>query len=110
MPGILHAFSGDEAMAADLVEAGYLISFAHPVSYAKNLGPRAAAAVIPATALLVETDSPYLAPASDQRNEPTTTLRTATVLAGLRGEEPTQVAASAAGNYRRLVTPTEASP
>jgi TatD DNase family protein len=110
MPGILHAFSGDEAMAADLVEAGYLISFAHPVSYPKNLGPRAAAAVIAATALLVETDSPYLAPASDQRNEPTTTLRTATVLAGLRGEEPTQVAASAAGNYRRLVTPTEASP
>ena len=46
------------AMAAALVDAGYLISFALPVSFPKNIGPRDAAAAIPATNLLVETDSP----------------------------------------------------
>jgi TatD DNase family protein len=103
IPGILHAFSGDAAMATALVEAGYLISFAHPVSYTRNLGPRAAAAAIPASHLMVETDSPYLGPASDQRNEPTTVLRTIAVVAALRGEAPEPVAAAVAANYLRLV-------
>jgi TatD DNase family protein len=103
MPGILHAFSGDAEMAAVLVEADYLISFAHPVSYAKNLGPRAAAAAIPGHHLLVETDSPYLGPASDQRNEPTTVIRTAAVLARLRDEAPEAVAVAARANLDRLL-------
>jgi TatD DNase family protein len=96
VPGILHAFSGDAAMAASLVGAGYLISFALPVSFPKNLGPRAAAAAIHATNLLVETDSPYLGVSKDQRNEPTTVLRTAAVLARLR-QEPVEAVAAAAG-------------
>jgi TatD DNase family protein len=103
MPGILHAFSGDAAMATALVEAGYLISFAHPVSYTRNLGPRAAAAAIPASHLVVETDSPYLGPASDQRNEPTTVLRTAAVLAQLREETPEAVASAAGDNLDRIM-------
>ena len=109
VPGLLHAFSGDAAMAATLVKAGYLISFAHPVSYAKNIGPRVAAAGIPAAHLLVETDSPYLGPASDQRNEPLTTLRTAAVLAELRHEPVEAIATAAADNYRRALEPV-ASP
>jgi len=96
VPGVLHAFSGDARMATTLVAAGYLISFALPVSFPKNVGPRAAAAAIPATNLLVETDSPYLGLAQDQRNEPTTVLRTAAMLARLR-EEPVEAVATAAG-------------
>jgi TatD DNase family protein len=96
VPGVLHAFSGDARMATTLVAAGYLISFALPVSFPKNVGPRAAAATIPATNLLVETDSPYLGLAPDQRNEPTTVLRTAAMLARLR-EEPVEAVATAAG-------------
>jgi len=95
VPGILHAFSGDAQMASALVDAGYLISFALPVSFPQNTGPRAAAAAIPATNLLVETDSPYLGPAKDERNEPTTVLRTAAVLARLRNEPVLQVAIAA---------------
>ena len=102
VPGILHAFSGDAAMAAALVEAGYLISFALPVSFPKNTGPRDAAAAIPATNLLVETDSPYLGVSKDERNEPTTVLRTAAVLARLRVSSPAQIAAAAGSRYRRL--------
>ncbi len=105
VPGILHAFSGDADMAQALVEAGYLISFAWPVSFSKNVGPRAAAAAIPATHLLVETDSPYLGPATDQRNEPTTVLRTAATLAVLRESTPEIVAAAAAAAYRGALSP-----
>ena len=101
--GILHAFSGDAAMAAALVEAGYLISFALPVSFPKNIGPRAAAAAIPGTHLLVETDSPYLGVSKEERNEPTTVLRTAAVLARLRAVDPEQIGAAAATSYRRLL-------
>ncbi len=102
VPGILHAFSGDAAMAAALVGAGYLISFALPVSFPKNTGPRDAAAAIPPTNLLVETDSPYLGVSKDERNEPTTVLRTAAVIARLRGEEPEDVGAATRGAYQRL--------
>jgi TatD DNase family protein len=105
VPGILHAFSGDAEMARVLVDAGYLISFAWPVSFSKNVGPRAAAAAIPAANLLVETDSPYLGPAADQRNEPTTVLRTAATLAVLRHSSPEIVAAAAAAAYRRALSP-----
>jgi TatD DNase family protein len=101
--GILHAFSGNAGMAAALVEAGYLISFALPVSFPKNIGPRAAAAAIPETHLLVETDSPYLGVSKDERNEPTTVLRTAAVLARLRETDPGQIGAAAAESYSRLL-------
>jgi TatD DNase family protein len=102
VPGILHAFSGDAPMAAALVTAGYLISFALPVTFKANQGPRDAAAALPATHLLVETDSPYLGVAPHQRNEPITVLRTAAAIARLRNETPEDVAASAGATYRRL--------
>jgi TatD DNase family protein len=101
--GVLHAFSGDAAMGASLAAAGYLISFALPVSFRANHGPRAAAAALPATSILVETDAPYLGPAADQRNEPTTVLRTASAIARLRVETPEAVAAAANLAYGRLI-------
>jgi TatD DNase family protein len=102
VPGILHAYSGDAEMSSALAAAGYLISFALPVSFRANLGPRAAAAALPAENLLVETDSPYLGVARDRRNEPTTVLRTAAAIARLRNETPEDVAAAAGATYRRL--------
>jgi TatD DNase family protein len=104
VPGMLHAFSGDASMATSLAGAGYLISFALPVSFRANHGPRAAAAALPATHLLVETDSPYLGIDRDQRNEPTTVLRTASALARLRNETPEAVAATANASYSRLIS------
>ena len=102
-PGILHCFSGDADMAERLVATGYRISFALPLTFGKNVGPRAAAAAIPADALLVETDSPYLGGAADRRNEPTTTLRVAAELAKLRGEPVLAVAAAVARNYHSVL-------
>ncbi len=103
VPGMVHAFSGDAIMATSLAGAGYLISFALPVTFRANHGPRAAAAALSATHLLVETDSPYLGIERDQRNEPTTVLRTASALARLRNETSEAVAAAANVAYGRLI-------
>jgi len=104
LKGVLHCFSGDADLAGDLVAAGYLVSFALPVTFSSAVGPRAAAAALPDGSFLVETDSPWLAPGEPgRRNEPTTALRVAAELAALRGTTPEAIAASIAGAYRRLV-------
>lgn len=103
--GVLHCFSGDAAMALALAGAGYLISFALPVSFSSAVGPRAAAAALPDGSFLLETDAPWLAPGGGgQRNEPTTLLRVAVELARLRSTTPEAIVASVAASYRRLVT------
>lgn len=102
--GILHCFSGDAELALALAAAGYLISFALPVSFSSARGPRAAAAALPEGSYLVETDSPWLAPGgAEARNEPTTALRVAAELARLRGASPEAIAAGVASAYRRLI-------
>jgi TatD DNase family protein len=101
--GVLHCFSGDAPMAQRLAEAGYLVSFALPVSFRSASGPRAAAAALPAEAILVETDAPFLGPGPETRNEPTTVLRVAAEIARLRGLETEKVAATASAAQARLL-------
>lgn len=103
--GVLHAFSGDAAMAATLVPHGFLLSFALPLSFRSAAGPRAAASAIPAGSYLVETDAPYLGPEREGRNEPTTALRVAAELARLRDSEPQAIASEARAAYERLIGP-----
>ncbi|MGQ0608958.1 MAG: TatD family hydrolase [Chloroflexota bacterium] len=101
--GVLHAFSGDAAMAETLTASGFLVSFALPLSFRSAVGPRSAAAAIGPQAYLVETDAPYLGPDSERRNEPTTVLRVAAELARLRAVAPAAVAQGARQAYERLV-------
>lgn len=101
--GVLHAFSGDAAMASRLFGRGYLISFALPVGFRSARGPRAAAAAIPADAILVETDAPYLGPDRELRNEPTTALRVAAEVARLRNSTPEKVARGVRSAFDRLL-------
>jgi TatD DNase family protein len=102
--GVLHAFSGDAAMAASLTEAGYLISFALPLRFRSAEGPRAAARDLPEGAFLVETDSPWLAPGGAKaRNEPTTALRVAAELSRLRAEAVEDVVRQVRDAFERLV-------
>ena len=101
--GALHAFSGDADMATALAAAGFLIGFALPVAFRSAVGPRAAAAALSETALLVETDSPYLGPDRERRNEPTTVLRVTVELAALRETTPESIAAAARDAFERLV-------
>jgi TatD DNase family protein len=101
--GMLHAYSGDQGMAATLASAGFAISFALPVTFRSAYGPRAAVTALPAGNILVETDSPFLGPDRERRNEPQTALRVVAGVARLRGEAPVRLAASVADAYRRLV-------
>jgi TatD DNase family protein len=108
--GILHAFSGDAAMALRLAAAGFLVSFALPVSFGSARGPREAARQLAPDRLLVETDAPYLGPDRDRRNEPTTVLRVAAELGRLRGVEPAVIAAGARRALAGLLGLETASP
>lgn len=101
--GVLHAFSGTERMAVRLSGAGFLVSFALPVTFRSAAGPRAAAAVLPIGRFLVETDAPYLGADRDRRNEPTTALRVLAELARLRGTTPEELVEPVADAYRRMV-------
>ena len=101
--GVLHAFSGDAAMALRLSEAGFLVSFALPVAFRSAAGPRAAATALGDGRFLVETDAPYLGPDRDRRNEPTTALRVVAELARLRGTTAEALVAPIADAYQGLV-------
>jgi TatD DNase family protein len=59
---VLHAFSGDAAMARACAEAGYVLSFPGVVTFTNAPRLRAAAAATPASNILVETDAPFLTP------------------------------------------------
>lgn len=102
-PGVLHAFSGDAAMAAALAGAGYLVSFALPVAFRSAAGAREAAGSLPPERMLVETDAPYLGPDRERRNEPTTALRVVAELARIRDTTPEALVAPIAAAYRSLV-------
>ena len=86
---IFHCFSGDEAMARLCADAGYYLSFAGPVSFRNARELAAAAQIVPADRLLVETDAPFLTPHPHRgkRNEPFALPYTVRALAQLRGQD-----------------------
>jgi TatD DNase family protein len=104
LSGVMHSFTGDEAMARECLTLGMYISFAGMVTYKKSDALRAIAATIPADRILVETDSPYLAPEPfrGKRNEPANVVHTAACLAAVRGESVEEFAAQSTANARRL--------
>ncbi len=85
---VLHCFTGDEAIARECVARGYHLSFAGNITYPKNDGIRAAAASVPLDRILVETDSPFLAPqrTRGRDNEPANVLDVVAELARVRNE------------------------
>ena len=85
---ILHCFSSP-ALIPVAVARGYYVSFAGNVTYPTANALRDAAAAVPPDRILVETDSPYLAPqpVRGQPNEPANVVHTIRVLAETRGEE-----------------------
>jgi TatD DNase family protein len=96
---VLHCFSAPELMGV-VLERGYYVSFAGNVTYPKAEELREAARQVPADRLLVETDSPYLAPQPrrGRPNEPANVVHTAAALAEARGEDPAELAARLEAN------------
>ncbi len=102
--GVMHSFTGDLATAQACLAMGLYISFAGMLTYKNAQALRDVAREMPLDRLLVETDSPYLAPIPQrgQRNEPAFVVHTATVLAQTRGGELADIAAATTGNARTL--------
>jgi TatD DNase family protein len=96
---VLHCFSSPE-LAPLAIERGYYVSFAGNSTYAKTAALREAATVIPSDRILVETDSPYLAPqpVRGRRNEPGYVVHTIAALAEARGESFAELAAATHAN------------
>ena len=93
--GVIHSFTGTVADARGFLDLGWHLSFNGMVTFKANDELRAAAAMVPADRLLVETDSPYLAPMPrrGQRCEPSWVLDTLQLIAEVRGERAEDVAA-----------------
>jgi TatD DNase family protein len=85
--GILHCFTGSVENAKAVLDAGFVVSFAGMITYPKAQNLRDAAAIVPLDRMLIETDSPYLAPVPHRgkRNEPAYVIDVARTIAGLRG-------------------------
>lgn len=101
---VFHCFSGDEDFARRCVDAGYVLSFAGPVTFRNAAALRAAAAIVPYGQLLVETDAPFLTPHPfrGRPNEPYCAAYTVRELAALRGVEVAECAESVAATARRV--------
>jgi TatD DNase family protein len=97
---VIHCFSGDATIARECAERGYRISFAGNVTYPKNEHLRQAARAVDIDRLLVETDSPFLAPQKlrGTENEPANVLFAIAEVARVRDEDMRVVAKATARN------------
>jgi TatD DNase family protein len=102
--GVMHSFSGDAETARACLALGLHLSFAGMATYKNAEALRAVARDVPADRLLVETDSPYLAPVPvrGQRNEPAFVAHTAARLAEVRGVPLAELAEATTRNARAL--------
>jgi TatD DNase family protein len=100
--GVLHCFSGTLEQALRGLDMGFLISFAGNSTYPKAQNLRDVAKDLPAERLLIETDSPYLAPQAyrGKRNEPAYVAEVAKSLAIVRDLGTEEMAALTADNFR----------
>jgi TatD DNase family protein len=102
--GVMHCFSGSYEFALACIKAGMVISFAGSVTFKNAHNLQEAAAKLPLDKVLIETDSPYLAPVPHRgkRNEPAHVADVARKLAELHGIDVEEVARVTSANARRL--------
>lgn len=103
--GVLHAFSGDVDMARKAFELGFAVSFGGPITFKNNKQAPDLIRALPLEKMLVETDSPYLAPhpLRGKRNEPAYVKRVTERIADLKGLSSEQVATQTTINAQTLL-------
>ena len=103
-PAVLHCFTGGRELAFKGIELGLHVSFTGILTFKNSDDLRAIAKDLPADRILVETDSPYLAPLPyrGKRCEPAYTAETAKVLAATRGVSLDEIARQTTENFFRL--------
>ncbi len=100
--GVVHCFTGTAGEAAAWLARGYFLSFSGIATFPHADALREAVRACPADRILLETDAPYLAPVPvrGRKNEPANVAFTCVHLAGLRGEDPAELAVRAGQNAR----------
>ena len=103
-PALIHCFTASADFARAVLDLGLTISLSGIVTFKNAKDLQAIAATLPDDRLLVETDSPFLAPVPHRGRvcEPAFTVDTARFLAGLRGVTVDALAATTTGNFARL--------
>jgi len=103
---VMHCFSSGEGLAKAALEMGFYLSMSGIAAFPKSTALRAIFAAAPLDRILVETDSPYLAPPPyrGRRNEPAYTVFTAKAGAGVFGITEAEFAAATTANFDRLFT------
>ena len=101
---IFHCYSGDAAMAKECISNKYILSFAGTVTFKNAPQLREAVALVPIELLLVETDSPFLAPMPNRGalNTPAQIPNTLRAIADVRGESADYLAAAISENAERI--------
>lgn len=101
--GVLHCFAGSAALLDAGIEAGWMISFSGLVSF-KNYEGADLVRAVPDGQLMVETDSPYLAPVPHRgkRNEPAFVREVAAAVARIRGVDEAHIAEVTTSNALRF--------
>ena len=102
--GVFHCFTGSRAAATRALDMGFHISLAGIVTFPRALELKEVAKMVPIERLLIETDSPFLAPVPyrGQRNEPANVVRVAETIAELRGVDAAAIGEAARVNFERL--------
>ena len=102
--GVMHCFTEDWEMALEALEMGFYISFSGIVTFKNASTIQEVAKRVPLNRMLIETDSPYLAPIPHRgkSNEPGYVIHTAEFLAALRGIPLEELAAQTTENFFRL--------
>lgn len=105
-PALIHCFTASAAFGQRMLELGLTISISGIVTFKNAKDLQAVAAEIPEDRILVETDSPFLAPVPHRGKtcEPAYTVDTARFVADLRGITPDVLAAQTTANFYRLFT------
>lgn len=108
-PMVLHCFSSGSELARRGLACGAYLSFSGILTFKTAEEIRRVAAEAPEDRILVETDAPYLAPVPfrGKRNEPAYTVKTAAVLAQLRGVDEAAIARITTDNFHRLFSKVE---
>jgi TatD DNase family protein len=102
--GVIHCFTGGRELARRALAIGFHVSFSGILAFPRADVIQAVAREVPLDRLLIETDSPFLAPPPHRgkRNEPAFVVEVARKLADLRGTAVEPIGAAARDNFRRL--------
>ena len=110
--GVLHCFTGNVEHARRGLDLGFMISFAGNITFPKAQNIRDAAQIVPLDRMLIETDSPYLAPIPHrgQRNEPAFVVETARQIGELRGRTAEAIGEQTTENFCRFFKLSPSTP